>query len=655
MRETWIPPEEDGPEQSPAAEQTPVGLCLKQESARPAEAHCCLRPPIVWYDALTFSERLVFSAGRDVDAPTERGHALLDYWRKQTAAGFDGWLAYRGAEPGQLLQLLGEPPARLRERLPRVPSWMRLLLRAYGAQHLNPLTAGPAQIVLPLVHFAHRHLRRCLARLSFVATEVLLDGLSEQLERALERVLVLEMHIARRRCPLEGSTPTDRWLNFIAAVSQPAAAFSLLQEYPVLARVLAEEVRCRLTVGVEFATHLHRDLPQLLRLFRIKRADRVVRVERVGDRHRGGRCVLIVEFTSGSRLVYKPRSLSVDVHFQQVLGWLNRQGMPTFRVLRILDRGDHGWVEYVRFRPCRSLGQVERFYRRMGGYLAVLYILGGTDMFYENVIAHGEQPILVDLEGLLQPLVATADRFSVRSIGLLPCRVLSDDRREAVDVSALGAAPGQRLPKSRPQWQEPGTDQMRLVYRRTGRVSAWHRPHLQDRPAPVADSLDSLLAGFEETYRLILCRRDVWLAADGPLAQFTEDEVRVFCRPTWIYKKLLNESLVPWRLRHGLLREGWFGRLWARPFPAAGGSAAVDCECRELDRGDIPRFSTRTGSRDLLSGSVCIPDAFACSGLEAARARLHTLGEVDLRRQQEWVRAAILQTVPPGHRPPDGG
>jgi lantibiotic modifying enzyme len=38
-----------------------------------------------------------------------------------------------------------------------------------------------------------------------------------------------------------------------------------------------------------------------------------------GDTHRRGRSVLIARFEDGLKLVYKPRSIAVDVHFQQFL------------------------------------------------------------------------------------------------------------------------------------------------------------------------------------------------------------------------------------------------------------------------------------------------------------------------------------------------
>ncbi|MEZ4673925.1 MAG: DUF4135 domain-containing protein [Caldilineaceae bacterium] len=82
--------------------------------------------------------------------------------------------------------------------------------------------------------------------------------------------------------------------------------------------------------------------------------------------------MLIVAFSSGFRLVYKPRSLAVDVHFQELLAWFNQRGaQPPLYLLQILDRGEYGWVEYVAHKACTSRQEVARFYQRLGNYLAI--------------------------------------------------------------------------------------------------------------------------------------------------------------------------------------------------------------------------------------------------------------------------------------------
>src|SRR5690606_33615502 len=109
------------------------------------------------------------------------------------------------------------------------------------------------------------------------------------------------------------------------------------------------------------------------------------------DPHSGGRTVHLLEFASGLRLVYKPRSLGVDRAFLEFLDWLALRGAPvpppsspTF-VARVLDRGSHGWAEFVEHRECSDRAAVRRYYRNSGSLLALVHALGGTDFHYENI------------------------------------------------------------------------------------------------------------------------------------------------------------------------------------------------------------------------------------------------------------------------------
>jgi lantibiotic modifying enzyme len=86
-----------------------------------------------------------------------------------------------------------------------------------------------------------------------------------------------------------------------------------------------------------------------------------------GDTHRGGRSVQIAIFSSGLQVVYKPRDLSVDRHFQELLSWLNARGdHPPFRPLKILNRGSHGWTEFIEVQGCTSTAEVWRFFDEPG-------------------------------------------------------------------------------------------------------------------------------------------------------------------------------------------------------------------------------------------------------------------------------------------------
>jgi type 2 lantibiotic biosynthesis protein LanM len=357
--------------------------------------------------------------------------------------------------------------------------------------------------------------------------------------------------------------------------------------------------------------------------------------------------VLIVKFSSGFQVVYKPKSLAVDGHFQELLTWLNDRGNhPLFRVLKILDRGSYGWVEFVTAQSCSSIAEIQRFYERQGGYLALLYALEATDFHFENLIAAEEHPVLVDLEALFHPHVGGIElqeadelanrtlNYSVLGVGLLPERMWSNAESEGIDISGLGMVAGQLTPFKVSQWEGVGTDEMRLTRKRVPMSGSQNRPTLVATEVNTLDYIDAIVAGFTAMYQLLLQYRDDLLSIDGPLARFAEDEVRVIVRATWTYATLLHESFHPDVLRNALDRDRLFDRLWAqvehRPYLAK----LIPAEREDLQKGDIPMFTTRPGSRDLWSSSNNrITNFFERSGMELVRHRLQQLSEDDLRQQ----------------------
>jgi lantibiotic modifying enzyme len=121
--------------------------------------------------------------------------------------------------------------------------------------------------------------------------------------------------------------------------------------------------------SLEFLKHLIDDWDRVGKSFFATDPGMLVGIQSgCGDTHDNDRSVLIASFASGARIVYKPRSLAVGQHLQQLLAWLNDRGVePGFRVLKILDRGDHLWAEFVADAPCLTDEEVSRFYRRQGG------------------------------------------------------------------------------------------------------------------------------------------------------------------------------------------------------------------------------------------------------------------------------------------------
>lgn len=654
----------------------------------------------VWCQAISLTERLAIS--RDLQRVTplslsnlETGRRRLQRWKTQapftTEALFSQRLALDNVSETDLLLLLAEPSESLSGRLRRTPSWLKEILLSYSRSESSGDESTPAdglrdnqyagflRLLRPLIYRSRIRLRKGIRALMQTRTDLVFDPLAieeefvahlqRQLLMLLSRTLVLELNVARLKGQLKGDTPAARFQSFINRLLAPAAALSLLSEYPVLARQLTVHLKHWLDFSLEFLTHLFNDWSDICdRLSPLSHPGPLRSVEATaGDRHRQGRAVMAATFEGGFRLIYKPKSLAADCHLQRLLEWANERGAePQFRTLKVIDRGSYGWSEYVEAAPCRSAQQVERFYRRQGGYLALMYMLEATDFHYENLIAAGEHPMLIDLESLFHPRIdeSVAGRpwessasailgASVLRVGLLPQRLHLKPSDKGVDLSGLGAGADQLTPCEIPYWEQDGTDEMHLARKRLMMPGGQNRPSLDGAQVDMLGYADAIIRGFTETYRLLLKHRQELLCEDGPLAAFLTDEVRVILRPSRIYGLLLHDSFHPDLLRNALDRDRFFDRLWNGIESQPRLSRVIRAELHDLQQGDIPLFTTRPGSRDIwTSTGERIHTFLDESGMGLVHQRVGQLCEPDLKRQQWIIRASLASSAHAEERKP---
>ncbi|HTQ80244.1 MAG TPA: DUF4135 domain-containing protein, partial [Thermoanaerobaculia bacterium] len=228
----------------------------------------------------------------------------------------------------------------------------------------------------------------------------LLRQLTHFIDVAVSRVLALELGIAKLEGRLAGETPGERYQSFLISLGTPEEISRFYRRYPVLARLIWEAQERWRAASCELLNRVCADWA-LLGEELASRSDPGI-LEAVegglGDSHNRGRSVQLLTFSSGLKVLYKPRSLAIDQRFAEILHWLKDRGSEEIRVPKTLDRGEYGWSEFVSPQPCKEPRELERFFLRQGALLAVLHALRAIDFHSENLIAAGEFPVPVDLE-----------------------------------------------------------------------------------------------------------------------------------------------------------------------------------------------------------------------------------------------------------------
>ncbi|HET6287755.1 MAG TPA: type 2 lanthipeptide synthetase LanM family protein [Amycolatopsis sp.] len=481
--------------------------------------------------------------------------------------------------------------------------------------------------------------------------EALRRGFAAQLDQHLLklsiRTLVLELHRARKAGLLHGETPEERFADFVRQQSTPAGLVRLFSEYPVLARLLAQACLHAAEAHAETLARFSADAAALPCSVVDGEVGTLVEVAGgIGDSHARGRSVKLLRFSSGAKVIYKPRPLILHERFTDVVEQLNKR-LPGLhlRTADALQRDGYGWLRFVEHRPCADIADVDRFYRRQGILLALLHALDATDVHYENIIACGDQPVLIDIETLFQPSppdppagdpAAAMLARSVQRTLLLP--QLFAGEHGAVDISGL-AGRGGKLPTDRVDWADPGTDHMRLI-RVPGELAGGNNlPRLDGRDVTPAEHSAALLAGFRLGYDAISTGRDELAEL---LRRCAEDPIRVLIRPTNFYFRLLDETTHPDLLRDAADRDHAFDLLEEDSADEEKLLRLVPHERADLWAGDVPMFTSNPGSTSLLdSRGDSVDGVVDRASLDTVLAKIADMDPLD-QRDQEWLISATL-------------
>jgi type 2 lantibiotic biosynthesis protein LanM len=640
-----------------------------------------------WYNAITLKERIRLykksNKGKIINN-NNNNHAAqrLEKWRKQPPFNnkkmFNTRLDSDKISQEDFLYILDDTITTLSCYIQTVPSWLDEFVMACNTYGINNslhipsafktnLMVGFLNVLDPIINKARNDLHCQIITLinskSIIPfnretiEDILLSYLYNNLINMISRVLILELNVARLKGELNGDTPKERFNQFLDYIHRKDFIIAIFKEYPILLRLIVECTNKWLKFYLEFLNHLCDNWLKICEIFNVNdQNDVLVELKsNVGDRHRGGKSVIIVAFKSGFKIVYKPRTLKVDEHFQNFLVWINEHSENVkYHTLKMLDESTHGWMEYVPHQGCQSLNEVQRFYERQGGYIAIMYVLQAIDFHFENIIAMGEHPMLIDLESLFHPrineiksiestlIAANTMLNSILRSMLLPQRVLSNVEYSGIDVSGLSADDGQLLPGQYPYFNKTGTDEMRIE-RQPMKLSGGHnKPLLNKIDIDVMDFAESIMKGFTNIYRLFMKYRIELLSTDGPLRCFYGDEIRIILRPTRNYSLLLQEGFHPDLLRNALDRDLFFDKLWVGVENIAPLIKVIPSERDDLSRGDIPIFTSLTDSCDLWdSNGRKMLDFFSTSGVALSKICIQQLNERDLVKQLWFIKSSL--------------
>ncbi len=263
---------------------------------------------------------------------------------------------------------------------------------------------------------------------------------------------------------------------------------------------------------------------------------------------------------------------------------------------------------------------------------------------------NGEFPKLIDLETIFHhvpemKIEETAEVKaklmvvnSVLGTGLLPHLFYRSADGRGVDISGISTK-AQELPIPILQVENEGTDEMRFVRKKaTLKANYYNAPKLNGKIVEAADYIDFIIEGFKNAGRIILNNKEELISETGPLSKFKDVEIRIIIRPTQYYGNFILESQHPDYMRDWIERDKLLDRLWFTVLD----TRQIPFEKRDLLNGDIPIFTTKPGSRDLITSSgEIIPNFFKKASYDISVERIAGLTMENIEQQARWIEASI--------------
>lgn len=356
-------------------------------------------------------------------------------------------------------------------------------------------------------------------------------------------------------------------------------AATFFKEYCALTRLLVSQLMLWLHSTGNFLNNLendHQDISDYF--FNGMKLDKIEKLSSdFGPSHSFDGPNRIITFKSGIKIVYKTKSAITDVFYNSLIDWINEKDVNiSLQGFGVIDKGEYSWHEYIPYESCQSKKEVKLFYYRLGYLTAVLQVLGSKDYHYGNILANGEQPILIDNETILNPF-AKENSFDIRNANVVASQNKTSkgkfnnllgafNYKVAVRVKVVKVMKGNKIqcfnkkkfwigkniPKLKQKRVNPTEYKTQIQH---GYVNGLNI--LMEHHKSLNDFIETQLVGLNFNYRYLF-------------------------RPSLEYLQLLLDSLQPSYLRTGLERSIYFEQLFQKTKYGQSDSFTLDTISKEL-------------------------------------------------------------------------
>ncbi|MBK1809466.1 type 2 lantipeptide synthetase LanM family protein [Clostridium sp. YIM B02505] len=490
------------------------------------------------------------------------------------------------------------------------------LMEEFAANYKNE-TVVCEQLILPFKYFAKKQLYNSQKNLKGLKIEDdLIEKLSEyiasQISKLTLKCLVVEISDYKAKNKLEGKDGRERYLDFLEnCYKSPNQIQSFYNKYPVLSRFIMQKLLDLVKALKDMILDLDENFIEIDKLFNIETSIVKHIGLSLGDTHQNGKSVAEIEFENGKKYIYKPRNSYIEKAFNKFIAYINKNSdLKDLYINKVFYSETFTIEQFIESQSCKTINEVKSYYYRFGMLTALISILNGSDMHFENIIAHNQYPCIIDFETLFTQFnfqhngpdanVKVLDKqvLNLSGTGLLPMSLNSGDEDNEVDVSALSGGITKPITRKTLVAKNIYTDDMCFIYENSCILSSnSNRLNLNGEVQEYKNFRQDIYNGFNDTLD--------WVFKNlTELKVFTQEifndlQVRQVMKSTAVYSDLIDYMDHPHYLSDMVRIEKLLENNWAYSYSD---KRLVKYEIMDMLHLEIPIFYTNT-SRTYLKTS----------------------------------------------------
>lgn len=502
----------------------------------------------------------------------------------------------------------------------------------------------------PFIRYSRKIIHDFLVEHEHIHLEIeVVNQILNQLEQILmdmaHKSLVLELNLCRENGRLEGDTSEERFLSFVRKFDEKDFVDEFYNKYIVLTRLLSTATMFFTRNIQTLLSRIFENQQELITTFDI--TDFTIQSIKLGegDTHQQGNTVSVIMFADNNKIVYKPKRLQINLAFNHLLEWLNAHSILQLRGVNTLVYDEYAYEEFIAYKPCNNLEEVEAYYQRFGQLMAVIQLLNGTDIHMENLISHGEYPVIIDLETLIQqpmPIERQSSHYikeitdtlfhHVTRTLFLPTNGVKIEDPLKIDLSALNG----RKKKFEFKVLQPvnqGTDQLKYDYQNFELEGANNLPFIENDDMIIDYKLyrAQIIQGFRDVCEIFLENKEELIQDGSVLYHFNGIYTRCLFRDTSQYANIMMHMQHPEMLMDMLDREKAIENMWAFPYTD---KHLIQAEAADMMHNDIPVFFSRTDRPSIITSSnEEISGFYTISSFEYFIKSINNLSETEINKQ----------------------